>query len=239
MEGTTRDAAGGGHTPPPAAGRSTPHITDRDFTLHVGDVTDVLATMPDESVHCVVTSPPYWGLRDYGTGEWEGGDEGCTHLAPATGGNEKQGPNKGQNGGNAGPFRVVCGLCGARRVDRQFGLEATPDEYVARMVAVFREVRRVLRSDGTCWLNIGDSYNSANGGNNVNLRTEQFGAGNERGKKVDDAANVRALGKLKGDIPGLKPKDLCGIPWRLAFALQADGLVPARRHHLEQAEPDA
>ena len=85
------------------------YIQDPDFTLYNGDALEVLKTLPDESVHCCVTSPPYWGLRDYGS-------------------------------------------------EGQVGLEPTPDAYIAKMVEVFREVRRVLRKDGTCWLNIGDSY---------------------------------------------------------------------------------
>jgi DNA modification methylase len=124
-----------------------------------GDCRDVLATLPADSVHCVVTSPPYWGLRDYG----------------------------------------VAG---------QIGLEPTYQEFVAEMVAVFRAVRRVLRPDGTLWLNLGDSYSSG-------------------GRQTRDTAsankdNFGALQPFRGD-DGLKPKDLCGIPWRVAFALQDDG----------------
>ncbi len=141
-------------------------VQDTDFVLHCGDVRAVLAGLPDESVHCVVTSPPYWGLRDYG-------------------------------------------------VTGQLGLEPTPDEYVVNMVAVFREVRRVLRRDGTCWLNIGDSYAnpSSGGGGAVDVRTD--------GRRTTPGDKVR--GRQEGVntmADGLKQKDLCGIPWRLAFALQ-------------------
>lgn len=111
----------------------------------------------EQSVHCVVTSPPYWGLRDYG----------------------------------------IAG---------QLGLEATPEEYVATLVTVFREVRRVLRDDGTVWLNLGDSY-AAN-----------------RSYQVRDNKHVDVGNTMASSVPpGLKPKDLIGIPWRVAFALQADG----------------
>jgi DNA modification methylase len=133
--------------------------------IHVGDCLEVLRTLPSESVHCCVTSPPYWGLRDYGH-------------------------------------------------DGQIGLEKSPEEYVAKMVAVFAEVRRVLRGDGTLWLNVGDSYNGSTmtGGNNgINID------GGESGFKVK-----RQFDKPKQET-NLKPKDLCGIPWRLAFALQSDG----------------
>jgi DNA modification methylase len=126
--------------------------------LH-GDCRDVLKTLPAESVHCCVTSPPYFGLRDYGH-------------------------------------------------DGQIGLEPTPDAFVAELVAVFREVRRVLREDGTLWLNLGDSY--ASGG-----RTKRD-VGSENKGNAGAAQPFRPT-------DGAKPKDLLGIPWRVAFALQADG----------------
>lgn len=134
--------------------------------IHVGDCLEVLKTLPEKSVQTCVTSPPYWGLRDYG-------------------------------------------------VDGQLGLEKTPDEYVAKMVAVFREVRRVLKDDGTLWLNLGDSY-AGNGAfsqsaTDADIRHATVGA-------LLDKAQRRV-----GGVNGLKPKDLVGIPWRVAFALQADG----------------
>lgn len=128
----------------------------------VGDVRDKLRVMADASVHCVVTSPPYFGLRDYG-------------------------------------------------VDGQIGLEPTPAAFVAELVAVFREVRRVLRDDGTLWINLGDSY--ANDG--------KWG-GSTGGKHVTALHGDTGAGRGKRST-GLKPKDLIGIPWRVAFALQADG----------------
>lgn len=134
-----------------------------DFQIINGDALKALQAMPDGSVDCIVTSPPYWGLRDYG-------------------------------------------------VDGQLGLEATPEEYVAKMVEVFREVRRVLRDDGTLWLNIGDSY-AAN-------RSYQVPS-TKGGTKHSYSQAVGGKGSVIPD--GLKAKDLIGIPWRLAFALQADG----------------
>lgn len=136
-----------------------------------------------------MTSPPYWCLRDYGTATWDGGDLACVHNArngdlrfthPIS---DKQ----RSNAGSAGSAGSACHQCGARRIDAQLGLEPTPEEYVAALAGVFREVHRVLRDDGTCWLNLGDSYCTTPRGN------------------------------------GLKHKDLVGIPWRVAFALQADG----------------
>ena len=180
-----------------------------------GDVLTVLATLPADSVHCVVTSPPYWGLRDYGTGQWEGGSAECDHLQPQ---GQRQDVGRVNTDGFHGsslvselkrkPYERLCGKCGATRTDKQLGLEPTPEAYVAKMVEVFREVKRVLRPDGTLWLNIGDSYNGSGGA----------------GGDYADGGLKDGQPKYPGrHIGTLKPKDLVGIPWRLAFALQADG----------------
>ncbi len=191
----------------------------RQYQVLEGDSLTVLRTLPDESVHCCVTSPPYWGLRDYGTAEWEGGDSACEHTGVArrcdkVGRTDKQSTQKGSSSDRVSR---TCILCGATRIDKQLGLERTPEEYVAAMVSVFREVRRVLRADGTCWMNLGDSY--ASNGGDLNKRKPGF--------SITGHANVVAAnGAFPGNRtppPGLKPKDLVGIPWRVAFALQADG----------------
>lgn len=191
------------------------------FEVIVGDALEVLRGMPSDSVHTCVTSPPYFGLRDYGTGQWEGGDAGCDHRRAAD-------PNaiatsgllgSKRNVGNAlAGYGAICGKCGAKRIDNQIGLEASPEAFVAALVEVFREVRRVLRPDGTCWVNLGDSY--ANPGNHRNgegevrsLKTSKFHGG---------TAHLEQR-RTTGTFEGLKPKDLIGIPWRVAFALQADG----------------
>jgi DNA modification methylase len=143
--------------------KSTPQAT-----ILLGDVRQRVAEIPDGTVRCCVTSPPYWGLRDYGN-------------------------------------------------DGQIGLEQSPDEYVEELVAVFREVRRTLTEDGTLWLNLGDSY-SSQGGAHGGREDNQTGVGASR-------AHNAGAGDQKQRTPpaGLKPKDLVGIPWRVAFALQADG----------------
>jgi len=128
-------------------------------TIINGDSLEVIKTLPDGSVNCCVTSPPYWGLRDYG-------------------------------------------------VEGQLGLEKTPEEYVGKMVAVFGEVRRVLRDDGTLWLNLGDSYSGS-------CQTGGTNSISGKGKSQPHIKHKRST--------NLKPKDLVGIPWRVAFALQADG----------------
>jgi len=136
----------------------------RLWEIRQGDALERLREMPDESVHCCVTSPPYWGLRDYG-------------------------------------------------VSGQLGLEKTPELYVSKMTEVFREVRRVLRCDGTLWLNIGDSYAAS-------------GKGWGGGSISEECAHYEICGSQSGSRRkppnGYKPKDLCGIPWLVAFALRAD-----------------
>jgi DNA modification methylase len=137
------------------------------------DVMDGLRKLKDESVHCVVSSPPYWKLRDYG-------------------------------------------------VDGQIGLEATPEDFIARLVEVFREVRRVLREDGTLWLNLGDSYAGSWG---AQSRGDDYPSSSLQGSSTMTARQVACAPKTGGSkgVTGLKPKDLIGMPWRVALALQADG----------------
>ncbi len=139
----------------------TPYYAEAGIAIYRGDCRDLLAMKPDNSVDCVVTSPPYWGLRDYGVGE------------------------------------------------DALGLEPTPDLYVEHMVEIFREARRVLKPEGTCWLNIGDSY-AANTSRSPH----------DRSSFRRDRMERQDMDRIAG---GLKPKDLCLIPFRLALALQADG----------------
>jgi len=194
--------------------------SDGQVTLYHGEVRDVLAQLPAESVQCVVTSPPYWGLRDYGTATWEGGDAECDHKQTVA---RHDGGRVGIDGFNGSArtdsdkgamnYRDVCGKCGARRIDAQLGIEPTPEAYVDAMVDVFRHVRRVLRDDGTLWLNIGDTYNAYNGGAGPSSSLSQ----NQSEQRPRLASGYGLQAK------SLKPKDLVGIPWMLAFALRADG----------------
>jgi DNA modification methylase len=141
-----------------------------------GDCRETLLTLSSESVHTCVTSPPYFGLRDYGH-------------------------------------------------DGQIGLEQTPDAYVAQLVQVFREVRRVLREDGTLWLNLGDSYAAQRGGTHMPAETLAGGKGGKtaNGERVNRDRFDGVNPTRNASAIGLKHKDLIGIPWRVAFALQADG----------------
>lgn len=190
--------------------------------IKIGDCLEQLRTLPDESVNCCVTSPPYFGLRDYGTAQWEGGDSECDHKGAAKA-SDKCGlkndgrPNPGRKEYELSatvPFRDVCGKCGAVRIDNQIGLEKTPQEFIAKLVAVFAEVKRVLTKDGTLWVNMGDSYNANYRGGGVD--NASYKQGSNRG-----TVDFMATDALK--IDGLKPKNLLGMPWRLAFALQDDG----------------
>jgi DNA modification methylase len=190
----------------------TPFYADDWLTVYGGDCREVLATLPADSVDCVVTSPPYWGLRDYGTATWEGGEVGCDHRNTNWPRGKDLGNSQGDRNNRTTPMRESCTKCGATRQDSQLGLERTPEEYVANMVNVFREVRRVLKPSGTCWLNLGDSYNSSSQNNHGKGGTKE-----QPGLTPEEWAGHRP------NVPGLKPKDLVGIPWRVAFALQADG----------------
>lgn len=183
-----------------------------DYRIICADVLDGLATLPDASVHCVVTSPPYWGLRDYGTGTWEGGDPACDHRHQLGGEGIASAKQNDSAGTQTIRYRDICGKCGARRVDRQLGLEPTISAYVDKQVEVMREVRRVLRDDGVCFYNIGDSYASSGACGNPPESKHQ--------KQKTNAGSMTMAARKPTD--DLKPKDLCGVPWRVALALQAD-----------------
>lgn len=248
-------------------------LTD-DVTVYVGHCIDALRQLPANHVQCVVTSPPFWGLRDYGTAVWEGGDPHCGHhpaartssrgnlkgieqiqangvdmtrwwarvggVCPECGARRveptvwgglsdcehewtdssyrdtrknddtagsKQRSNQGSQGWrNAFRSNYTCKRCGAWR--GQLGLEPSPELFVEHLVLVFQEVRRVLRPDGTVWLNLGDSYNASGA------------TGTDDGLGGPREGNLRYSGRR---VKGLKPKDLCLVPERVILALQADG----------------
>ncbi len=196
------------------------HLLDNAYNVRfmskakiiVGDVRTAMQSIPDQSVQTCITSPPYWGLRDYGTGTWLGGDESCSHKRDSKYSDKTITGHKNPAIGGVGDaiYKSICERCGATREDDQLGLEESPQQYVDQMVEVFREVWRVLKDDGTLWLNIGDSYAGSGKGPAGNLGATH----NERHMEHKHSAIVP---------DGLKPKDLVGIPWRLAFALQADG----------------
>lgn len=189
-----------------------------------GNSVDVLKEIESESVDCIVTSPPYYGLRDYGTGTWIGGDPECphrrmSHWSDKTTTGHKQEELRGMI--SSGIYKTVCPLCGAVRVDQQIGLEESPDEYISRLVEVFRECKRVLKNDGTLWVNIGDSYwGSGSRGYDFTDKQSEKSAIQKGSKGTTDLSGVPKLVGKHGDI---KNKDIIGIPWLLAFALRKDG----------------
>jgi site-specific DNA-methyltransferase (cytosine-N4-specific) len=208
-----------------------PWLDDGDVRLYQGDAAEVLRELPAGSAHICVTSPPFYGLRDYGTGSWEGGDPDCDHVAYA----DRAGrPRSGLTGGldtveAATIYRDTCGKCGARRVDNQLGLEDTPEQWAANLVAVFAEVRRVLRDDGVLMVEIGDSYSgSGPSGASYQSETTKRRAGQRQdgvftvSPRLGDRGLSYAEKKPKA-APGTKPKDLVMQPFLLAHALRADG----------------
>ncbi len=193
-----------------------------EYRIIVGECIEELRKLPAESVQCVVTSPPYWGLRDYG--HW--------FMQTVWGDlNDFQQPRKHKD---RWLFRLkwrAAERAGVLSPNSEtwigaYGLEPTPDMFVAHTVEVFAEVRRVLRDDGTLWLNLGDSY-AAGGG-------KQLGRRDESPECLERRFRAYGTGRVKASTGGnrasslavthsLKPKDLIGIPWRVALALQADG----------------
>lgn len=173
-----------------------------------------------ETVQCIVTSPPYYGLRDYGTAKWICGDPDCDHRENDRRSTRAQGAEESFHGGDdtaqTHPYKSICAKCGAIRVDNQIGLEPTPQAYVDNLVAVFRECWRVLKPDGVAWLNLGDSY--ANNG-----VSDPSKVGGFTGDRIRRGVKGTMDSRPKSIPDGLKPKDLIGIPWRVAFALQSDG----------------
>lgn len=180
-----------------------------------GDCLTSLKTLPDKSINCCVTSPPYYGLRDYGTGKWVGGDPNCKHKSAKIKTRfdyELSDVQQHNKGSDVPSYMKVCPDCGAVREDLQVGLEETPEAYIDKLVEIFREIRRILKDDGTLWVNIGDTYNSAP-------------AGNKNGFSEVQSHNIGSLDMThsKKLVNSCKPKDLIGIPWMLAFALRNDG----------------
>lgn len=211
-----------------------PYYQDSKVTILNGHVITELRSLPDESVHCCVLSPPYWGLRDYGLEPqvWDdpGGCEHEWHIKQHNDTRGIEGSNLvGRNPYTQGEARLnyqegFCQKCQAWL--GSLGLEPTPELYIQHLVQVFREIWRVLRKDGTLWLNLGDSYwggKGQSGHGNPEYQQERF----DKGISFNvPASHVAGQGKTRpqdGKHPTLKPKDLCMIPARVALALQADG----------------
>ncbi len=189
-----------------------------------GDCFAILRNLPSQSIQTCVTSPPYFQLRDYLTATWTGGDAQCDHrkltkeqaaksLVTSHAHETRRSTHQHE------VCRASCSKCGATRVDDQIGWEETPEQYVARLVEVFREVRRVLRDDGTLWLNLGDTHN-----NRARIRKSSHQPslhGFTEATWKDTAAKGRCRTSINRD--DIKEKDLLLIPAMVAMALRADG----------------
>ncbi|MEA3044553.1 MAG: hypothetical protein QOH47_2391 [Sphingomonadales bacterium] len=188
----------------------------------IGDALTELRKLPSDSVDLCLTSPPYWGLRDYGTARWEGGDPNCEHRSPTMreGRNEDRDSLSTALAGSVATnsaqlllaHRSACGRCGAIKIDQQLGLEPTLAEHLDAMVEIFEEVRRILKPTGSLFLNYGDCYATAPNGRS---------AADTKAEGVDDRTfRDKPFSTVGG---GIKAKDLCMLPNRLALALQAAG----------------
>ena len=198
-------------------------MTAPQLTIMQGDALEKLRELPDESVHCVVTSPPYWGLRDYskcscvpqGRLEVAQDDRGDRHT-----------PGGAIAFHRTGKAIEGCPICNGTGINQemltqQLGLEKTPEEYVHKIVKIFREVRRVLRKDGGMWLNLGDTYAGGAGGYDPKYERPEL-RDKHSGFIGANGGNYREKREWTNH-PVLKPKDQCLIPHRVAIALQADG----------------
>jgi DNA modification methylase len=183
-----------------------------------GDCLSVLKTFEDESIDMVMTSPPYWALRDYGTATWEGGDENCNHKKnpePLS----KKALSKSTIGAASSTghalegYKNICGKCGAKRIDKQIGLEPTFQEYINKLCDIFDEIKRVLKKEGSCWVNLGDTYASAP------VSGKQGGF---QGEVTRDNPVISNVKKPKTNLP---EKSLLQIPSRFAIEMTNRGWI--------------
>ena len=200
--------------------------------IEFGDCREIMKRWIDEGVkiNTCITSPPYYGLRDYGTATWEGGDINCDHKNakmksrydyPMQEGSRHAKIAETTKGTDGAKWHDECPDCNAIKKDNQIGLEQTPKEYIENMVDVFNHVKELLADDGTLWVNIGDSYSSHKDCKSIG-QTLAKGTNRENAHVMDlGKSRVRDTKMLKSQ--GLKNKDLIGIPWMLAFALREAG----------------
>ena len=200
--------------------------------IEFGDCREIMKRWIDEGVkiNTCITSPPYYGLRDYGTATWEGGDINCDHKNakmksrydyPMQEGSRHAKIAETTKGTDGAKWHDECPDCGAIKKDNQIGLEQTPKEYIENMVDVFNHVKELLADDGTLWVNIGDSYSSHKDCKSIG-QTLAKGTNRENAHAMElGKSRVRDTKMLKSQ--GLKNKDLIGIPWMLAFALREAG----------------
>lgn len=194
-------------------------IEYRDKILE-GNCLETLKKLPDESIDCIVTSPPYWGLRNYGTATWEGGDPKCTHEKAKIKSrydyslSENSIQDVDRVGSDAPRYKDECPTCGAKKVDFQLGLEPTFEEYIDKLCTLFDEGKRALKKHGTCWVNLGDTYNSTQAGNIKPTGFQQ---------RTPEEREAKALFKrTKADLPD---KCLLQIPFRFSIEMCNRGWI--------------
>lgn len=177
------------------------YYRDDTIELHVGDALHVMESLPSASVDCVVTSPPHWGLRDYGTAVWIGGNPECRHSLGTTP-HQRRTTKKRTSSRLRSSVNKSCRKCGASAHDRQYGLEPTIEDYVDRLREVSAEIWRLLTPRGTYWLNLRDGFSYHNSG-----------TGSTRKITTEEVPSV------------VRHKSLMGIPWRVALTLQQNGWI--------------
>lgn len=181
----------------------------------VGEAAAVLATLPAGSVHMIATSPPYWNLRDYDTDDWAGGDPDCRHAVQRWDGPKQTQGAQSAHAAKADRLdRAGCVKCGAIRSDQQLGLEPTPEEYVERLAGIFREAYRVLRDDGTLWLNLGNTYSGSGKGAVTRPNPDTKEA------YIPTVGDIPGAGKASATWPA---KCLVPIAWLVTLRLIQDG----------------
>ena len=199
-------------------------VVEMNRQIFQGDVLEQLAQFPDGSIDCIISSPPYWGLRDYGTGKWVGGDPKCDHSAIRHKTREEQGGlskvqsrNQGSLGNENKWTSDKCPTCGAIREDNQLGLEPDFHNYLNKMQTIMDELKRILKNTGTCWINLGDTY----GG----------GVPHSDWEKVEKRFQSKSMRERKFQVnqPKPMPKSRIGIPERF-YINCIDGGWIARNH---------
>ena len=192
-----------------------------------GNCIDKIKELEDNSIDCVVSSPPYYGLRDYGTAQWQGGNPNCDHIANPNATKKQGNPEFNKNRPSReetkykGYHKDICPKCGAKRIDEQFGLEKTYQEYIANTVKVFETFKPKLKDTATIWWNVGDSYSNHKDCKSIG-QTLAKGTTREKAHEIEKGKSHTRDSKLL-KASGLKDKDLMMIPNRVAIALQDAG----------------
>jgi DNA modification methylase len=197
--------------------------------IYQGEALEVLKTFPDKSINMIMTSPPYWGLRDYGTAEWKGGNPDCNHYRD----NKSKDSNTGHRNINHehkigvadSIYKDICKKCGAIRIDNQLGLESNFNEYINKLCNIFDEVKRVLKDDGTCWVNLGDTYSGGIPGSGGSGKKSGLNCKRNKDKTFhkDNKSVLRfKSNKINYIVPN---KSLCQIPQRFSIEMTDRGWI--------------